>query len=216
MYEATFRIEGDVAYEAATAGTDATIELWCNDHCDLLRISGDAHERVLDELCDNVGIQDTISEGDEHVVITDECLKPYTPNNVEGYLSKHDCLLLPPLRYEQGAKFCRVLALDPDNLTRFYQDIQESFRVTVKSKREIDAIAQDRPLLSLTSTSSGLSDRQREALIEAYEAGYYAIPRRTTTEELAGVLGIDRRTFEEHLRRAENKLIERLVEQLYA
>lgn len=213
MYEATFRIEGDVAYEAATRGTDATIELWCNDHCDLLHVSGSAYDAVHREISESVGVRDTITRGDEHIVITAECLKPYTPDNVEQYLARHDCLLLPPLRYERGAKFCRVLALDPANLTRFYRDVQEAFRVTVKSKREIDAIVQDRPLQSALPE---LSERQREALLEAYESGYYAIPRETTTEELASVMDIDRRTFEEHLRRAENKLVGQIVEQLYA
>lgn len=216
MYEATFHMRGDVAYEDATAGRDVSIELWCNDHCDLLHVRGDIEDAVTGEIADAVGVEDTIQRGDEHVVVTSECLRPHTEGNVEGYLERHDCLLLPPLRYENGGKLVRVLTLDPENLTRFYQDIQESFRVTVRAKREVDTVTQSRPLLSLDSLLPDLSDRQKEAVVSAWEAGYYAIPRETTTEALAARMGIDRRTFEEHLRLAENKLVGTLVEQLIA
>jgi predicted DNA binding protein len=216
MYEATFHIRGDVAYEEATAGRDVSIELWCNDHCDLLQVRGDTDDDVASEIESAVGMKDIIVHGEEKVLITEECLRPYTEGNVEMYLERHDCLLLPPLRYENGGKVVRVLTLDPENLTRFYQDIQESFRVTVRSKREVDTVAQDRPVLSVDSLVPDLSPRQEEAVISAWERGYYAIPRDCTTEALAGDMGIDRRTFEEHLRLAENKLIGALVEELFA
>lgn len=215
MYEATFHIRGDVAYEGATAGRDASIELWCNDHCDLLHVRGDTDYVVRDEVNDAIGVEDTLERGDEQVIITSECLRPHTKQNVESYLERHDCLLLPPLRYENGGKLVRILTLNPENLTRFYQDIQKSFRVTVRSKREVETVTQDRPLLSIDSLIPNLSNRQEEAVINAWEAGYYAIPRETTTEELATAMGIDRRTFEEHLRLAEEKLVETLVEQLH-
>jgi len=216
MYEAIFEISGGVAYEDATKGTDANVELWCNDHCDLLHIGSDQDEAVKDEIEAVVGVKDTITRGAEYIIITDECLKPHTQDNIETYLAANECLLLPPLRYERGAKLCRVLALDPANLTTFYREVNERYRVTVRSKREITTIDREHPLLSLHSAIPTLSDRQREAIVAAHEAGYYAIPRETTTTELSTELGINRRTFEEHLRRAENKLVGKLVEQLYA
>lgn len=216
MYEATFHIRGDVAYEDATAGRDVSIELWCNDHCDLLHVRGDADDAVAEEIETAVGLKDDIARGEETVLVTEECLRPYTEGNIEGYLERHDCLLLPPLRYEDGGKVVRVLTLDPGNLTRFYRDVQGSFRVTVRSKREVDTVTQDRPLLSLDSLVPDLSARQEEAVVNAWEGGYYAIPRESTTEALADDMGIDRRTFEEHLRLAEHKLIGTLVEELLA
>lgn len=40
--------------------------------------------------------------------------------------------------------------------------------------------------------------------------GYYAQPRAATTEELAKGMGVSRTTFEEHLRKAESRVIPRL------
>lgn len=48
----------------------------------------------------------------------------------------------------------------------------------------------------------GLTQPQREALVLAVESGYYAIPRRCSTAELADRLGISNQAVTERLRRA--------------
>ncbi|MFB6176076.1 MAG: bacterio-opsin activator domain-containing protein [Halobaculum sp.] len=53
-----------------------------------------------------------------------------------------------------------------------------------------------------------LTDRQREVLLAAYDAGYYERPRETTGEEIGEMLGISPPTFHQHIRAAERKVIE--------
>ena len=212
MFEATFLIRGDVAYAEATANDGVRVELWCNEHCDLLHVRGDATEAVRAEVEAAVGVADVLARGGESIVVTEACLRPHTEGNVERYLERHDCLLLPPLRYEDGGKLVRVLTLDAANLTRFYEDVRGSFDVTVRSKREVRAVAQDRPLLA--PDAPALSDRQAEAISAAWDEGYYERPRETTTTALAAAMGVDRRTFEEHLRRAEAKVVGALVDRV--
>jgi DNA-binding CsgD family transcriptional regulator len=62
---------------------------------------------------------------------------------------------------------------------------------------------------------SSLTERQRFVLRLAYEMGYYDIPRKTRTEELARKLGIDKGTFNDHLRRAEKHVIEDIFKEPY-
>jgi predicted DNA binding protein len=212
VYEATFRIEGDGAYAAATADTDAAVELWCNDHCDLLYVTAGATDEILSHVRDRVGVQDLLRRPDELVIVTANCLQRREGNLIETYLARHDCLLLPPLRYTDGAKSCRILALDPANLTACYRNlIDDGFAVTVERKREVESVAHDAPLLTLDNVLPDLSTRQREAFGVAYDRGYYEIPRETTTTEIAAAVGVERRTAEEHLRRAENKLVAALI-----
>lgn len=52
-----------------------------------------------------------------------------------------------------------------------------------------------------------LTERQREVLFAAYDAGYYERPRQTTGTELAESMGISSATFQQHLRAAEHKLV---------
>ena len=215
MHEATFRIDGDGVYEEATRGTDATVALWCNDHCDLLYVSECASETVEEHVEDHVGVKHVVTNGEEVIIITDDCLKQHTTNHIETYLARHDCLLMPPIRYENGKKLCRVVAIDSSHLTEFYNDIRQEFSITVDSKRELGKYSQDKPLFTVGSTLPELSGQQQDALTIGYQKGYYRIPRDVTTAELAAEMGIDRRTFEEHLRRAENKLITTLIKYHY-
>lgn len=214
MYEAVFRIELRDEEGVPTAGTETSVELWCNDHCDLLHVSGPEAEDALSQVATDVGVRERIEEGDELVAITGDCLKEHRTDYIEQYLARHDCLLIPPLRYAEGAKFCRTLALDAASLAAFYRDLVAEYVVSVESKREIRSVTPDAPLLTVDALLPTLSPRQREVFTLAHERGYYEIPRETTTEQIAAEVGVGRRTVEEHLRRAENKLADALVDYL--
>lgn len=212
MHEATLRLEPGGPYGEPTAGTETTVELWCNDHSDLLSIRGDA-SAVLAAVADRVGIRDRIERDDRTVVVTAGCLREQE-GTVEEHLRRHGCLLVPPLRYARGAKLCRVLALDPADLTTLYRDLLEERTVTVESKRSIDDPTVETPTTRANVGPSQLSPRQRDALAVAVERGYYELPRETTTAEIATELEVGRRTAEEHLRRAERKIMQSLVPEL--
>lgn len=214
MYEATFRMEQAGPYAAATAETDASVELWCNDHCDMLHVDGGEQESMLARIEAVAGVQESVVHDEEFLVITGQCLKEHEKRTIEPTLRQHNCLLMPPIRYEDGSKFCRVIALDPENLTTVFRDLSEQFPVDVESKRELDSVGRNVPLLMLADALPSLSERQRETLRLAYDEGYYRIPRETTTANIAETLGVNRRTLEGHLRRAENKLVAGFVDVL--
>ncbi|WP_049925252.1 helix-turn-helix domain-containing protein [Halopiger goleimassiliensis] len=216
MYEATFAIDDSSPYTRPTDGTDCRIELWCNDHSDLLYVTGSAIESVLSQVREDIGVEEHVPGDDEAVAITSACLKRRHSTSIDRYLEAHNCLLLPPLRYEDGAKHCRVLALDSASLTDLYADlVDDGFEIDVRTKREITSPSRSSPLLTLDDVLPTLTDRQREVLAFAVERGYYEIPRATTTAALAEELDVSRRTVEDHLRRAERKLLTSLVSYLY-
>lgn len=65
---------------------------------------------------------------------------------------------------------------------------------------------------SPNSALNGLSEQQRRALLSAYSKGYYKIPRRVNMDELAREQKVNKSTFAEHLVKAENHLISRILE----
>ncbi|ADQ65961.1 DNA binding protein [Halogeometricum borinquense DSM 11551] len=214
MHQAVLRINSNTPYERATAGSDARIELWCNNHCDLLSVDGRVGEEVFDHIEETVGVYNELRGEHGRVIVTDACLKAHSKHNIEPYLESNNCLLVPPIRYEGGAKRVRVLASRAEDLTNFYAEITETYEVHVESKREITAVFADQPVVSLQALLPTLSPRQREIFTLAHERGYYEIPRETTTTELAEEVGIQRRTLEHHLRRTEEKLADAFVELL--
>lgn len=214
MHEATIHVRDGTPYAAATADRDVTVELWCNDHCDLLLVRGADAAAVAADVADAVGTRDVLERGRDRVVVTESCLRPYADDTIEPYLERHDCLHVPPLRYVDGGKLLRVLALDGDDLASFYADVADAFDVTVHAKRDRTTAGAtldtgpDDPL-------ADCSDRQRDALVAAWRAGYYAIPRESSTAALADDMGVDRRTFEEHLRIAERRVVDDLLGDRY-
>lgn len=78
---------------------------------------------------------------------------------------------------------------------------QQPYRTPIFSHRELRSGVEEQ-----------LTDRQREVLTTAYEAGYYGWPREITGEELAEELGISPPTLHQHLRRAEQKLVAMVFE----
>lgn len=57
----------------------------------------------------------------------------------------------------------------------------------------------------------GLTPKQREALLLAFEAGYYSIPRKASTNDLAAELGVSDQAVTERLRRGTHNLIEHTI-----
>ena len=207
LYEATLRVAHDSAYAELTRGRDLRLEMWCNDHCDMIRATGNDCDVLADRIGPVVGVQDTYRTDETLVLITDDCLRTHQEPLIEAYLGDHGCLWWPPQRYEHGQLLVQVLAFSEDSLTELYQQLVENFPVTVESKRRRTHEVLDDTVGRSGSLTAELTDRQAEALHAAYEHGFYEIPREHTSAEIAETLGLGRRTFEEHLRRAEGKIV---------
>lgn len=95
---------------------------------------------------------------------------------------------------------------DALKITDRFLDAHEDAELVVKRQQPYET-----PMLSHRHFQHVLEDtlteRQRETLMAAHEAGYYNWPRDTTGEAIADDLGISPATFHQHLRAAEQKLI---------
>lgn len=59
-----------------------------------------------------------------------------------------------------------------------------------------------------------LTEKQRRVLITAYKLGYYDVPRKMTSEELARRLNLVKSTFSAHVRKAERRLLTEMLSEL--
>lgn len=89
---------------------------------------------------------------------------------------------------------------------------REDLRAMIKDFRDIGTITLD-SLTEYGKQRDVLTNRQREVVETALEEGYFKWPREIDSEELADRIGIDRTTCLEHLRKAENRLINRSLSQ---
>lgn len=63
----------------------------------------------------------------------------------------------------------------------------------------------------VTSPLDRLTERQRDVLTKAYKLGYYAIPRKVSSEKLAEVFSLSKSTLVAHRRKAERLLLAEIL-----
>jgi len=113
-----------------------------------------------------------------------------------------------PVLMKEGFEYWELGSWDKKKLIDFYQKVQKIATVKVlKLKPEFPAVFIQQAVPKLTG-------KQRTALELALELGYYQYPRKISVEELAKRISIPRTTFQEHLRKAEEKVMNLVVEPL--
>lgn len=63
----------------------------------------------------------------------------------------------------------------------------------------------------VTASQYGLTEKQREAIVTAWEAGYFETPRRATLEDVADELGISQQALSKRIRRGCQSLVENTI-----
>lgn len=90
-------------------------------------------------------------------------------------------------------------------------ELKKLFRWLEKKEVKFEVISNLDARSSPNSVFSTLSNQQQAALIAAYTKGYYRIPRETNLDALARGQNVNKSTFAEHLLKAENRLISRIL-----
>jgi len=124
----------------------------------------------------------------------------------------HKTFMPKPIVLKDGFEYWTVASWRKGDLTRLYDKINA---LKGEASAEILSIKEQPLNLFLPNALESLTGKQKEALEAAYSAGYYSFPRRASLEQIARKNGVPRTTFQNHLRKAENKLIPAVVEQLF-
>ena len=128
--------------------------------------------------------------------------------NVSEVIEKHSCLGIPPETYFGGWEEYRVIGFREADYKRMFQELGELGPVEIVEKKIVpEKSLRDAFVISMSSVFSDLTDKQVNSLISALEYGYYQIPKKLTAEEIAHKHHVPRTTFEEHLRKAESKIL---------
>ena len=128
----------------------------------------------------------------------------------QGLIASNECLDVPPIVFRQGWQYFQVVSFDEDHSRRLFRKLKARGPTELIKKREMPF-----GILSASPWIEGLfrelTPRQIEAILAAHRRGYYGSPRKITTERIAKALGRSSSTFEEHRRKAENRIIDALA-----
>ena len=126
-----------------------------------------------------------------------------SPHSIYGHILQHTPVALGAIRFSGGVEHYQITGESPA-LQDLLKVLGDKGKVEVLSIREAHEVESEE---SQPSPTTGLTDKQIEALVLAHQEGYYQWPRVRSASELAQHLGLSSSAFLDHLRHAEAKLI---------
>ena len=126
---------------------------------------------------------------------------------VGAEITSSGCTVLWPALFVGGEEIFNVLAPTRERLDALLARLASHGQVSIERVGEAapNTLSVSVPLADITTA---LTERQLVVLQTAIAEGYYDSPRRTSTEALASTFGVTRSTLEEHLRKAERRVLE--------
>ena len=177
----------------------------------------------LDEGADRV-TQNLVTGGREHVETDQDCcaevtvsgggqnqfLKRRTDSScICPVFSEHDCVASID-GVENGEFVVSLSVPDRDELVSIVESLRE--RGATPRLHRIVASSTEDGSRRLELEADAITDKQREAIEMAVEAGYYETPRRADLGDLADELDVSRSAVSQRLTAVESKLISELFE----
>jgi len=158
-------------------------------------------DQYLDRLAAVDGVIDhavaTLDDGSFYLSITERSRE--ADRAFRTAFAETDLLAVPPLVYRSEGRLSLGVVGPPAELS----DALESLPAAVDY--EVSRVGEYRG--GPRTAGADLTDRQREAVRVATEAGYYAVPRTASVDDVAAALDCATSTASTHLRKAESKLM---------
>ncbi len=191
------------------------LAVWCTPRRDIVEIRGPtpgAVRRTRAQIRRGAGPSfEILGEEDLMSRVGFDCPTDFT-KNPEAILSAHRALSLHPKVYEAGWKRHRAIALDDSKVPVLFRQLSTLGDLRVDLTRPVsNASLADLVVLSPQELLGGLTSKQERAVLLALEHGHYRYPRAASLMEIARRSGAGRATFNEHLRKAEAKILTALA-----
>ena len=219
LYNFLLEIQHDCSFSKfSQVHPEIEIQLWCNTQNDIIELKGDkdALENAITDLEEELGTIINIFPDQGHAQLVIKLCK-CAEFPLDKILARYNCLELPPVKYFAGREIINLI-VTPEDSGLILEDIRKedpNSQVNVLKLAPLKSATTPYPFyLPLDDLKKGLTSKQLNALKLAYNKGYYELPRMVFLEKLAEEMNIHRRTFEEHLRKAEKKIMGHLIPSL--
>ena len=217
MFEVAFKLQHDCPYTRfSMKNPDVRVIEWCNNRIHVMEVDGldiETFTRIEKDLSDLLlwkggkVLKKSFLDRNLQLILKTCCCGNISPN-VADVVERNSCLEIPPETYYGGWEEYRVIGFRENDYKRMFQELGQLGPVEILEKRVLPRKSlRDTFAISMSSVFSGLTDKQVNSIVAALEYGYYQIPKKATAEEIALKHHTPRTTFEEHLRKAESKIL---------
>ncbi len=213
LWEISFRVQYDYPFIAMSGRHPGIpISMWCLWNRELLQVPTRDPE-VLAAIEKEIGRTGHVVEKWEDAGEARVFMLKCTCNNLDSHwnvVEGLECLEVPPTIYKDGWGYLRVISFEEARTREMFREFNNRGPTELIRKRELPLTVLPTSVW-VNSLFGELTGKQIDALLKAHRYGYYTSPREITTESVAKSLGISRSTYEEHLRKAENRIMSALV-----
>jgi len=143
-----------------------------------------------------------ITEGRFNLLVVFDTTEATVFGDALRTVSQKGLTVAKPVVYRDAEVHLRVVG-ESETLRNAVGNLPEEMAAEVVSVGEFDR--------GRGEPASGLSDRQREAIVAALDLGYYDCPRGATHADVAERLGCEPNTATEHLQKAESKILNEVM-----
>lgn len=154
-------------------------------------------------------IEKWVEAGDTKIFML-RCTCGHVDHSPWNLWEQHEFFDAPPAVYQDGWGYFRLLTFEEDRTRALFRELNKLGASELIRKRELTLNVLPTSIW-VTSLFTDLTVKQMDAVLKAHRYGYYVSPREITTEAIAKGVGVSRSTFEEHLRKAENRIMANLV-----
>ena len=124
------------------------------------------------------------------------------------YHTKEIFFVKPVVNHPDGHEYWEVAAWEKPVLLKFIDSLEEHMDICNLQKMENSPLTD----VYFPNIMPKLSPNQKDAIELAYENGYYSYPRKVDLRKLSKKAKLSLSTFQEHLRKAELKLLPAIIE----
>ena len=193
----------------------AELRIWCNLNTDFVEVVNDTtrgNKTILDSILSRFG--PNLIQTSPSAAATTTVLVSCPADRVTGVTATIERLggiVQPPIVSRDGWDEYRLIQFNDGAAPELLAALAKAGTFELVSKKPLKASPSRGFFVASDELLAGLTRRQAEALVAAAKAGYYEEPRATNLSRVATTLGLGRTSLEEHLRKAENKILTSLL-----
>jgi predicted DNA binding protein len=143
-------------------------------------------------------------EGNLVITLNEE---PITKQYYEPFFDKTYIQNKPIIVSPEGYEIWELISWDKEMLTQFLKKFpKEFFDIEMQSIKRISLKE-----VYIPKIAPELTSKQKESLLLAVKNGFYEYPKKIELQELAILMKLSRQTYQEHLHKAEKKILDLFV-----
>jgi predicted DNA binding protein len=196
----------------------ASVFIWCNRENDVIEIivrNPEDYPLVMREIqalrASFEGVIEEIADEQRLYLNMHEC-HCMKHDTIVRHIGELNILNIFPNMIENGWVYHRLIVFRHKDLEELLTRFEKwGWLYKILRKTPFDGFVASSLTMSADALFSGLTEKQMEAVLAAHRHGYYNLPRAADVKAIAAKEKVPRTTFQEHLTKAENKLLAALM-----